>query len=52
MTEMSAMRVSRDHLLTVSDLTVRFRSHGEAVYAVNGVSFDLDAGEKIGRAHV
>jgi oligopeptide/dipeptide ABC transporter ATP-binding protein len=34
----------------VSDLTVRFRSHGEAVYAVNGVSFDLDAGETLGVA--
>jgi oligopeptide/dipeptide ABC transporter ATP-binding protein len=36
------------HLLSIIDLVVRFRTHDGTVYAVNGVSLDLDEGEKLG----
>jgi oligopeptide transport system ATP-binding protein len=35
-------------LLAVEDLVVRFRTHGSVVHAVNGVTFDLAAGETLG----
>ncbi len=35
-------------LLSVRDLTVRFRTHDGTVHAVNGVSLDVDEGETIG----
>ena len=35
-------------LLQVRDLTVEFHSRAGVNYAVNGVSFDLNAGETLG----
>jgi peptide/nickel transport system ATP-binding protein len=37
-----------NELLTVKDLVVEYRSGGETVYAVNGVSFSLKKGETLG----
>ena len=35
-------------LLDVQDLVVRFRTHDGTIHAVNGVSFELEAGETLG----
>ncbi|MDQ3538771.1 MAG: ABC transporter ATP-binding protein [Actinomycetota bacterium] len=35
-------------LLEVRDLQVRFSTRGKTVYAVNGISFDLDPGDTLG----
>ncbi|HEX9044252.1 MAG TPA: ABC transporter ATP-binding protein [Candidatus Limnocylindrales bacterium] len=35
-------------LLEIDDLVVRFRTHDATIHAVNGVSFDIDAGETLG----
>jgi oligopeptide transport system ATP-binding protein len=35
-------------LLAVQDLVVRFRTHEGTIYAVNGVTFDVEAGERLG----
>jgi oligopeptide transport system ATP-binding protein len=35
-------------LLAVEDLVVRFRTHDGTIYAVNGVTFDLERGERLG----
>ncbi len=35
-------------LLRVEDLVVRFETHDATVYAVNGISFELQAGETLG----
>jgi len=35
-------------LLSVEDLVVRFRTREGTIYAVNGVSFELEAGERLG----
>ncbi len=36
-----------DRILRVDDLTVRFRADERTVYAVNGISFDVFAGEAL-----
>jgi len=35
-------------LLSVQDLVIRFRTHEGTIYAVNGVTFDVEAGETLG----
>ena len=35
-------------LLSVQDLVVRFRTHEGTIYAVNGVTFELEPGERLG----
>src|SRR3954454_11752388 len=35
-------------LLEVRDLVVRFRTHEGTIYAVNGISYDLEPGERLG----
>ncbi len=35
-------------LLEVRDLVVRFRTHDGTIYAVNGITFNLEAGETLG----
>jgi oligopeptide/dipeptide ABC transporter ATP-binding protein len=40
--------MSDGHLLTLEDLRVRFRTQEGPVFAVNGVSLDLDPGETVG----
>jgi dipeptide transport system ATP-binding protein len=37
-----------DPLLAVEDLVVRFRTHEGTIHAVNGVSFHVDEGERLG----
>ena len=37
-----------DVLLSVEDLVVRFRTHEGTIHAVNGVSFQLEEGERLG----
>lgn len=40
--------IKKQHFLSVQDLVVNYRSEGETVHAVNGVSFDLGKGQTIG----
>ncbi len=40
--------MSQDSILSVDNLSVRFRTHEGIVHAVNGVSFDLAQGEVLG----
>ena len=35
-------------LLSVEDLVVRFRTRDATIHAVNGVSFELEEGERLG----
>ena len=35
-------------LLDVRDLLVRFRTHDGTIHAVNGISFELQRGERLG----
>ena len=42
------MTAERVPLLSVRDLVVRFQTHEATIYAVNGVSFEMEAGEALG----
>jgi oligopeptide transport system ATP-binding protein len=42
------MTVAERPLLSVENLVVRFRTHEGTIHAVNGVSFDLAEGERLG----
>jgi peptide/nickel transport system ATP-binding protein len=44
----SGRRTTGDALLAVRDLEVEFRTSGGPVRAVNGISFDISAGEMVG----
>ena len=35
-------------LLSITDLVVRFRTHEGTIYAVNGITFDVEPGERLG----
>ena len=48
MTAAPARPGALEPLLRVEDLLVRFRTHDGAVHAVNGVSFELGRGERLG----
>ena len=42
------MKINQNAFLSVRDLVVEYRSEGQTVHAVNGVSFDLEKGKTIG----
>jgi oligopeptide/dipeptide ABC transporter ATP-binding protein len=44
----AAGTVTTDSLLRVEDLRVEFRTHRGTIYAVNGISFEIAAGETLG----
>jgi oligopeptide/dipeptide ABC transporter ATP-binding protein len=44
----SAAQRGAEALLAVQDLVVRFRTHEGTVYAVNGVTFEVERGEALG----
>jgi oligopeptide/dipeptide ABC transporter ATP-binding protein len=44
----AARQDAPDALLQVRDLVVRFRTHDGTIHAVNGVTFDLARGERLG----
>src|SRR3954454_23048309 len=51
MTSLAAARSAEpvpETLLEVKDLLVRFRTHDALIYAVNGISFELARGERLG----
>src|SRR5512143_4074008 len=41
-------READESLLDVRDLFVRFRTHDGTIHAVNGITFRLDRGERLG----